>query len=41
MLSGLWKPLRLLILSIQYAPEFTSNAIVVTGLAQQLGAVIR
>jgi colanic acid biosynthesis glycosyl transferase WcaI len=30
--------LRLLILSIRYAPEFTSNAIVVTGLAQQLGA---
>jgi len=31
-------PLRLLILSIQYAPEFTSNAIVITGLAQQLAA---
>jgi colanic acid biosynthesis glycosyl transferase WcaI len=30
--------LRLLILSIQYAPEFTSNAIVITGLAQQLAA---
>jgi len=30
--------LRLLILSIQYAPEFTSNAIVMTGLAQQLAA---
>lgn len=30
--------MRLLILSIQYAPEFTSNAIVVTGLAQQLAA---
>jgi len=28
--------LRLLILSIRYAPEFTSNAIVITGLAQQL-----
>jgi len=27
-----------LILSIQYAPEFTSNAIVITGLAQQLAA---
>ncbi len=31
-------PLRLLILSIRYAPEFTSNAIVITGLAQQLAA---
>ena len=30
--------MRLLILSIQYAPEFTSNAIVITGLAQQLAA---
>jgi len=30
--------LRLLILSIRYAPEFTSNAIVITGLAQQLAA---
>jgi colanic acid biosynthesis glycosyl transferase WcaI len=30
--------LRLLILSIRYAPEFTSNAIVVSGLAQQLAA---
>jgi colanic acid biosynthesis glycosyl transferase WcaI len=30
--------LRLLILSVQYAPEFTSNAIVITGLAQQLAA---
>jgi colanic acid biosynthesis glycosyl transferase WcaI len=30
--------LRLLILSIQYAPEFTSNAIVITGLAEQLAA---
>jgi colanic acid biosynthesis glycosyl transferase WcaI len=30
--------LRLLIHSIQYAPEFTSNAIVITGLAQQLAA---
>jgi colanic acid biosynthesis glycosyl transferase WcaI len=30
--------LRLLIYSIQYAPEFTSNAIVITGLAQQLAA---
>ena len=30
--------MRLLILSIQYAPEFTSNAIVMTGLAQQLAA---
>ncbi len=30
--------MRLLILSIRYAPEFTSNAIVVTGLAQQLAA---
>jgi colanic acid biosynthesis glycosyl transferase WcaI len=30
--------LRLLILSIQYAPEFTSNAIVIAGLAQQLAA---
>jgi colanic acid biosynthesis glycosyl transferase WcaI len=28
--------LRLLILSIRYAPEFTGNAIVITGLAQQL-----
>jgi colanic acid biosynthesis glycosyl transferase WcaI len=28
--------LRLLIISIRYAPEFTSNAIVITGLAQQL-----
>jgi len=28
--------LRLLILSIQYDPEFTSNAIVITGLARQL-----
>ena len=27
-----------MILSIQYAPEFTSNAIVITGLAQQLAA---
>lgn len=30
--------LRLLILSIRYAPEFTSNAVVITGLAQQLAA---
>lgn len=30
--------MRLLIFSIQYAPEFTSNAIVITGLAQQLAA---
>jgi colanic acid biosynthesis glycosyl transferase WcaI len=30
--------LRLLILSIRYAPEFTSNAIVITGLAKQLAA---
>jgi len=30
--------LRLLILSIRYAPEFTSNAIVITGLAEQLAA---
>jgi colanic acid biosynthesis glycosyl transferase WcaI len=30
--------LRLLILSLQYAPEFTSNAILITGLAQQLAA---
>ena len=30
--------MRLLIYSIQYAPEFTSNAIVITGLAQQLAA---
>ncbi|MGO8790557.1 MAG: glycosyltransferase family 4 protein [Terriglobia bacterium] len=30
--------MRLSILSIQYAPEFTSNAIVITGLAQQLAA---
>ncbi|MGD0227215.1 MAG: glycosyltransferase family 4 protein [Terriglobia bacterium] len=30
--------MRLLILSLQYAPEFTSNAIVMTGLAQQLAA---
>ena len=30
--------MRLLILSIQYAPEFTSNAIVMTGLATQLAA---
>ena len=30
--------MRLLILSIQYAPEFTSNAIVITGLATQLAA---
>ena len=30
--------MRLLILSIRYAPEFTSNAIVITGLAQQLAA---
>jgi colanic acid biosynthesis glycosyl transferase WcaI len=30
--------LRLLIYSIQYAPEFTSNALVITGLAQQLAA---
>ena len=30
--------MRLLILSIQYAPEFTSNAIVISGLAQQLAA---
>ncbi len=30
--------MRLLILSIRYAPEFTSNAIVMTGLAQQLAA---
>jgi colanic acid biosynthesis glycosyl transferase WcaI len=30
--------LRLLILSIRYAPEFTSNAIVVTGLAERLAA---
>ena len=30
--------MRLLILSIQYAPEFTSNAIVITGLAEQLAA---
>ena len=28
--------MRLLILSLRYAPEFTSNAIVITGLAQQL-----
>ena len=32
------KLLRLLILSIQYAPEFTSNAIVITGLARELAA---
>ena len=30
--------MRLLIISIRYAPEFTSNAIVITGLAQQLAA---
>ncbi len=30
--------MRLLILSIRYAPEFTSNAIVITGLAQHLAA---
>ncbi|HMD85063.1 MAG TPA: glycosyltransferase family 4 protein [Terriglobia bacterium] len=30
--------MRLQIHSIQYAPEFTSNAIVITGLAQQLAA---
>ncbi len=30
--------MRLLILSIQYAPEFTSNAIVITGLARELAA---
>ena len=30
--------MRLLIISVQYAPEFTSNAIVITGLAQQLAA---
>ena len=30
--------MRLSILSIQYAPEFTSNAIVITGLAKQLAA---
>jgi colanic acid biosynthesis glycosyl transferase WcaI len=30
--------LRLLILSIQYDPEFTSNAIVITGLAERLAA---
>ena len=30
--------MRLLILSIRYAPEFTSNAIVITGLARQLAA---
>ena len=30
--------MRLLIYSIQYAPEFTSNALVITGLAQQLAA---
>jgi len=32
------KSLRLLILSIQCDPEFTSNAIVITGLARQLSA---
>ena len=30
--------MRLLILSIRYAPEFTSNAIVIAGLAEQLAA---
>ena len=30
--------MRLLIYSIQYAPEFTSNAVVITGLAEQLAA---
>ena len=30
--------MRLLILSIRYAPEFTSNAIVITGLAEHLAA---
>ncbi len=30
--------MRLLIFSIQYAPEFTSNGLVITGLAQQLAA---